>query len=144
MRLADLMQPDVKTISDSCPAEEAWELMNSNRFHHLVVTQGPLVVGVISDGDLRGVHPNLRREVSVAALMNRDVVTATPHTTVREAANLMRGRSVGSLPVMDGDRLVGIVTTTDLLELLGRSGLDRGHEPPQVRRTARHPRPQNS
>ena len=141
MRLAELMQPDVKTIPESRSAEEAWELMQLHHFHHLVATEGVAVVGIISDGDLRNVRPALRRELSVASLMSRDVVTATPHTTVREAANLMRGRSVGCLPVMEGEHLVGIVTTTDLLELLGRSGVDRHHEAPQVRRTARHPRP---
>jgi CBS domain-containing protein len=47
---------------------------------------------------------------------------------VREAANLMRGRSIGCLPVLDGRKLVGIVTVTDLLELLGR-----GAERPMAR-----------
>ena len=140
MRLADLMQTDVKTITDGRPAEEAWELMKLHGFHHLVVTQGTQVVGVISDGDLRNVRPQLRRELSVASLMNRDVVTAKPHTLVRDAANLMRGRAVGCLPVMEGADLVGIVTTTDLLELIARSGLDRSHLAPQVRQTARFPR----
>jgi len=140
MRLADLMQTDVKTISEARPAEEAWELMKLHGLHHVVVVQGALVVGVISDGDLRNVRPELRREVSVASMMNRDVVTAKPHTTVRDAANLMRGRAVGCLPVMEGPDLVGIVTTTDLLELIARSGLDRSHLAPQVRQTAHFPR----
>jgi len=49
------------------------------------------------------------------------VTTARPDTTVREAANLMRGHAVSCLPVLDGERrLKGIVTVIDLLELLGR------------------------
>lgn len=123
MRLAELMQPDVKTVADTLTCEEAATIMERHSFHHLVVLEGARVAGVLSDGDVRHVRSALRRELSVAALMNRDVVTASPHTTVREAANLMRGRSVGCLPVLEGERLVGIVTTTDLLELIGRGGI---------------------
>lgn len=52
--------------------------------------------------------------------MSPHVAIAEPETTVREAADLMRERLVGSLPVMDGDRLVGIVTATEVFEALGR------------------------
>jgi acetoin utilization protein AcuB len=56
--------------------------------------------------------------------MSEPVVSGHPEMTLRQAANRMRGRSIGCLPVVEGDDLVGIVTTTDLLELLGR-GLTR-------------------
>jgi len=57
-------------------------------------------------------------------LMTGNVVTVAETDTVRRAANLMRGRSIGCLPVTRGGRLVGIVTASDLLVLLGR-GIDR-------------------
>jgi acetoin utilization protein AcuB len=57
--------------------------------------------------------------------MTGRVVTVPPTTTVRQAANLMRGRSIGCLVVTDPTRIVGIVTVSDLLELLGQ-GADRG------------------
>jgi CBS domain-containing protein len=61
----------------------------------------------------------------VRELMTAKLVTATPETTVREAANLMRGHNVNCLPVFNGrDRLTGIVTAVDLLELIGR-GVER-------------------
>jgi acetoin utilization protein AcuB len=56
--------------------------------------------------------------------MSEDLVTASPQMTVRQAANLMRGRGIGCLAVIEGARPVGILTTTDLLELIGR-GADR-------------------
>jgi CBS domain-containing protein len=49
-------------------------------------------------------------------------VTVEPTTTVRKAANLMAGRSIGGVVVTERGRFVGIVTITDLLELLGRGG----------------------
>ena len=56
--------------------------------------------------------------------MTTPVVTATPTMTVRQAANLMRGRSIGCLVVVRAGRPIGIVTVSDLLELMGR-GFDR-------------------
>jgi CBS domain-containing protein len=56
--------------------------------------------------------------------MTADVVAIPPTTTLKKAANMMRGRSIGCLVVTRDGRPVGIVTTADLLELIGR-GLDR-------------------
>ena len=55
--------------------------------------------------------------------MTKDVVTVTPDTTVKRVANLMRGRSIGCAVVTDKGRVAGIVTTSDLLELLGRGSI---------------------
>jgi CBS domain-containing protein len=57
--------------------------------------------------------------------MTVPAVTIAPTATVKRAANVMRGRSIGCLVVSDRGRAVGIVTVSDLLELIGR-GLDRG------------------
>jgi acetoin utilization protein AcuB len=59
----------------------------------------------------------------VTELMTADVITVTPETPVEEAARIMADKKIGGLPVMDGDRLVGIITETDIfkvfLEMLG-------------------------
>jgi CBS domain-containing protein len=69
--------------------------------------------------------------------MAADPVSASPATTLRQAANLMRGRSVGCLLVVEDGRVVGIVTTTDLLEQLGR----RATRPPVRTERPSLPRP---
>jgi CBS-domain-containing membrane protein len=56
--------------------------------------------------------------------MTSRVVTVGRHETIRVVANMMRGRTIGCMPVVDKDRLVGIVTVSDLLQLLGR-GIER-------------------
>jgi len=121
MRLQDIMSTDIKTIEPGAGLEEARSLMRQNRIHHLLVFTGGEVVGVVSDRDLAQ-----RTEVrdGVAGVMSEDLVTAGPQMTVRQAANLMRGRGIGCLAVVDGDRPVGILTTADLLELIGR-GVER-------------------
>jgi CBS domain-containing protein len=76
----------------------------------------------------------------VADLMSDDVVSVEDTDTVRDAANLMRGRGFRCLPVMRKGRLVGIVTISDLLVLLGR-GIDRPS--PSGRRNLHHRGPHN-
>lgn len=121
MRLQEIMNTEVVTIGPDDAASTAWARMQRKRIRHLVVTRGTRLLGVLSERDLGGRDGNVvRRGRTVRELMTRQVASATPGMTLRQAANLMRGRRVGSLPVMEGGRVVGIVTATDVLDELGR------------------------
>jgi CBS domain-containing protein len=123
MRVSEIMSAPVYTIGEGDTAIAAWETMRFRRTRHLVVNDADRhVVGVISASDLGGKNGEaLRARRRVRELMTEKLVTVNPETTVREAANLMRGHAVDCLPVFNGrDRLKGIVTTMDLLELIGR------------------------
>jgi acetoin utilization protein AcuB len=126
MCVQDVMTEGVETISPVTAVEDAWNVMRTKRIHHLVVTKGSRIVGVLSDRDTGGPKGAIfRRTRTVGELMTAPVVTVPPETTVRKAANLMRGRSIGCLVVANGGgRIAGIVTISDLLDLIGR-GLDR-------------------
>jgi CBS domain-containing protein len=126
MRVQDVMTERVRTIGPSAAASVAWNLMRLHGIHHLVVTEGNRLVGVFSDrdaGSRRGGAITMNK--AVADLMTAPALTVEPTTTVRQAANLMRGRSIGCLVVVKSGRVVGIITVSDLLDLVGR-GLDRG------------------
>lgn len=127
MRVTEIMTAPVYTIGAEETATTAWETMRFRRTHHLVVKDGEgHVVGIVSASDLGGKNGEpIRARRRVRELMTEKLVAATPQTTVREAANLMRGHGVNCLPVFNGrDRLKGIVTVVDLLELIGR-GMER-------------------
>jgi len=125
MRVQDIMTKPVKTISPTAGAGEAWEIMRGGGIHHLVVVRGTEVVGVLSHRDAGGRLGSAARSVrTVEDLMTAPVVQVEPTTTIRRAANLMRGRSIGCVVVTERDRVVGIVTVSDLLELIGR-GVDK-------------------
>jgi len=125
MRVQDVMTQAVQTISPETTAEKAWDLMRAKNIHHLVVNEGPHIVGVLSDGDIGGREGGpVRKHHIVSELMTPRVVTVPPTTTIRRAANLMRGRSIGCLVVANRERTFGIVTVADLLQLLGR-GIER-------------------
>jgi acetoin utilization protein AcuB len=125
MRAQEFMSEAVETVTPRTAAEKAFQQMRLKGIHHLVVTEGERLVGVISDRDVGGVRgASLRKGRTVADLMTPRVVTAAPTTSVRQAANLMRGHSIGCLVIAEGRRVLGIITVADLLTLLGR-GLDR-------------------
>ena len=118
------MRPRRIWVVDDASAADAWERMRAARIRHLVVKQGAEIVGVLSERDLGGRSgATVRRDRSVADLMTRSVLTARPKDTLRSAATRMRGASVGCLPVTEGRRLVGLVTVSDLLELVGRGAM---------------------
>lgn len=124
MRLSELMQQRVLTIDSQASASAAWSQMKRNRIRHLVVTSESELAGVISERDLSGPHgEEARKSRSVEELMSPRIVSGTPRMTLREAANLMRGRIIGSLPVLEGGHLVGIVTATDVFDALGRGAI---------------------
>jgi len=123
MRVTDIMSAPVHTIGAEEPATAAWEAMRLYRTRHLVVSsEEGRVIGVVSASDLGGKHgESIRVRRRISDLMTEKLVVAQLETTVREAANLMRGHEVNCLPVFDSrGHLKGIVTTVDLLELIGR------------------------
>jgi CBS domain-containing protein len=126
MRITEAMTDHVRTVPQTMSALDAHSLMKTTKMHHLVVTKAARVVGVISARDIssQGRPPKIPDGVTVEDLMSSPVVTIESGETVRKAANLMQGRTIGCLPVTDHGRLVGIITLSDLLQVLGR-GTDR-------------------
>jgi predicted transcriptional regulator len=115
MQIQDVMTAKVMTIEAHDSIANARTSMRHARVHQLVVTgQHGQVVGVLGAADLNGA-PDAGR---VEDFMSRRLLTVGPDTTVRAAAALMRAHAVGSLPVMQGQRLVGIVTVSDMLKVV--------------------------
>jgi acetoin utilization protein AcuB len=122
MRLQDIMTTDVITVSVAETVKKARSLMGLHGVHHLVVVDGRIVAGIVTEDMLR--WGQAQDMGCVQDVMHRQPVTAPPTMTVREAANLLRGRVSSVLPVVDDrQHLVGIVTISDFLELLGRGAV---------------------
>ena len=137
MRVQDVMKTAVHTVAPGTAAGEAWEHMRAAGFHHLVVQDDSGVVGILSDRDIGGRRgAALRAGRTVADLMTTRVRTVAPTDTIRKAANIMRGRSIGCLVVVSGEQVVGLIPTSALLGLLGR-GVERP-TPTTTRWTLRH------
>jgi CBS domain-containing protein len=120
MIVGDILDPEPPVAAPDETAPAAWDRMHAQRTDHLIVVREGRVVGVVSRHDLGGPSGGSHRRMgrSVADLMHKDVVTVSPSSSVRHAASLMRHHGIGCLPVVDRDRLVGMVTVSRLLELL--------------------------
>jgi acetoin utilization protein AcuB len=120
LKLGDILDAQPVTASPHESAGAAWKRLRAADSDHLVVLRDGNVVGVLSrhdlDGPAGGTHRRMGRRVG--DLMGRDVVTATPGTSVRGGSMRMRRRGVGCLPIVARGRLVGLVTVARLLEVL--------------------------
>jgi CBS domain-containing protein len=121
MKIADLMSRRVHVAGPDLDAETAWRCMQQLQVRHLVVVDGQeQVIGLLSEHDLGGRHgAQVRHDRSVRDLMTPEPLCLDPEANVQQAAELLRGFSIGCFPVVSGTALVGIVTTSDLLECLG-------------------------
>jgi CBS domain-containing protein len=122
MRVYEVMSKAVETVKPAVQASEAKTRMRQKRIHHLVVTEGSELQGIVSDRDLGGPKlPKVLGKWTVGDLMTSPVITVTSRTPVRRAAALMRGRSIGSLVVTSANgKVAGIVTVADLLEQIAK------------------------
>lgn len=136
MLVKDRMSKPPITVRQDVDVETALRLMHSEDIRRLpVVDKQGKMVGIVSELDLLKVSPSpatslsvyeipyLLSKIKMKDVMTRDVVSVAEDTTLEEAARVMSDNKIGGLPVMRGDKVVGIITETDLfktfLEMLG-------------------------
>lgn len=129
MKVQELMATEVLTVAPDDEVDRVFFLIHFEKVRHLPVVERGKVVGIVSDRDLhKALGPRgKRRSVQgskatlsiiprkVRHIMRRGVITVSPRTEAAEAAALMAKRKIGALPVVQKDKLVGIITATDLL-----------------------------
>ncbi|HML04091.1 MAG TPA: CBS domain-containing protein [Candidatus Bathyarchaeia archaeon] len=121
-KLSKIMIEDVVTIRPSATVRQAAELMNLHEIGCLLVVDQEKPVGIITERDiLKRVicRSKPSQKTKVGDLMSKPLITASSHMHAGEAAKLMLERNVKKLPVVEGGRLVGLVTITDLLRSQG-------------------------
>ena len=144
LRVGDVMETDWPTLGPESTVEEAIKLFAEERVSGAPVVEDGRLVGIITEGDLifqdadvrapgfldilGGIVPlgdtdEYRREalksagVTVSEVMTDDPVTVTPEATLAETATIMADRRKKILPVVEGGRLVGVITRMDILTL---------------------------
>ena len=133
MDVKELMTAPAITAPPTMPVLEARQLMIDKQIRHLLVTDGPKLLGIVTDRDIRLNLPSpatslsvweinyLLARMTVESAMTRAVITVDPRRDARGAAQLMLYHKIGALPVVDGATLVGIITETDLLRAFVKS-----------------------
>jgi acetoin utilization protein AcuB len=119
---------DVIVVPPELDLQAAWRLMEREKIRHLVVLRGSGIVGIVSDRDIlaRGLwrHGTLELDpkLMVVNAMSPTPYTVSPRARVSEVARLMVEKQIDAVPVVDAEeRVVGLVTSTDLLALIADS-----------------------
>ncbi len=122
------MKRDPVTVAPDASFRHAMTLIRQKGIRHLPVVEDGRLVGIVTDRDIRQTSPSpatslaihelhyLLEKVTVREVMTRKVISVTPDTPIEEAARLMLRHKIGGLPVLEGEKLVGIITETDLLQ----------------------------
>jgi CBS domain-containing protein len=129
----DWMTADPITAPPTMTLPDALKLMHERGIRRLPILEHGRLVGIVTRGDLRGAQPSQATSLSVFELhylvgritldqiMTRNPVTVPDTATIPEAARLMLQHKIAGLPVLRGDRLVGIITESDIFRLVVRT-----------------------
>lgn len=117
MKIHSLMIPDPITVTLHTSISEAIELMKINSIRHLpVVSENNRLEGFLTLADLKqGLIPSMVSDLSLKDLMIKDPITVDPDQEIEYAAQLIYNHKIGGMPVVKGDKLVGIITAADIL-----------------------------
>jgi len=117
MKIKVLMTPDPITITEKTSISEAIELMKINSIRHLpVVSKRNLLKGFVTLADLKqGLIPSMVGDVSLNDLMIKNPITVDPDDDIEIAAQLIYKHKIGGMPVVKKDKLVSVITVTDIL-----------------------------
>lgn len=130
MLVKDWMTTYVHTVAPQEPIADAIQLMKEKNVRHLPVVDKGVVVGLLSDIDIKSYVPSkgtsldvyelnyLLAKTTASQVMSKPVVTVSPDTPVEEAAMILFDQRLGCLPVVEGSKLVGIISDRDMYRVL--------------------------
>ena len=129
-RVRDYMTPDPQTLDVQSTLLDAVLLIRRAELRHIPILQDGRAVGILTDRDVGRVAPSVLGSVSpqeynrffeetrVGKVMTRNPVSIAPGAPLAEAVNLLYKNKLGCLLVLDGNRLIGIITVSDMLRAL--------------------------
>ncbi|WP_250433081.1 CBS domain-containing protein [Hanstruepera flava] len=129
--ISEIMTKNVITLNYTDELETAERLFKKHHIRHIPVVSGDTIKGILSytdllrisfadavDEDEDTIDTVVYNMFTIDQVMAKNMVSVTSDTTIKEVAEILSKREFHALPVVDNDRLVGIVTTTDLINYL--------------------------
>jgi acetoin utilization protein AcuB len=126
------MTSNLRTVKPHDSVAHARAILEEHRINQLPVVRNGILVGIVTDRDLRDAvdsvatsaqqagavetAPRTGDQIPVANVMTHHVITLAPDSTITTVAELMRRERIGSVPIIDGQSLVGLVTRSDILQ----------------------------
>jgi CBS domain-containing protein len=124
MNIRDVMTSNPRTLAPGDSLQAAARIMRDEDTGVVPIVENGKVVGLITDRDIviRSVADGGASSKAVREIASGDVVSVSPDTTTKEAERIMGERQIRRLPVVENDRLVGIVSLGDIAVKEGRDG----------------------
>jgi CBS domain-containing protein len=118
----DWMSRNPVTVEVERTVGQVVHLMRARGIRHVLVMDGERLAGIVSNRDVRSLpiedEPRVLSGSLVTQVMSEHPVTVSPEARLTDAAREMLDRKIGALPVVEGDRPIGILTKSDALEAL--------------------------
>ena len=125
MKVSDCMTPEPTCLGPDDTLTAAKALMDAGDFRAVPVIKNDHLVGIVTDRDLRK-YWQKPEGTKVGAIMSKNTICISPDDSVNEAVRMLLSHKIGGLPVIRKHKLVGIITTTDILKaVLGFRELDK-------------------
>ncbi len=116
MRVSEIMSQEIVTITPDKRVGQALQLMQKHQIRHLPVLEGGRMVGWITSRDLREVLlASMLEKITVADVMIKAPISVSAEMGIEEAARLIKEHKIGGMPVLEGDKLVGVITMLDVI-----------------------------
>ncbi len=128
-KVANVMTKDVITVNVNNSLKEANDTFSKNNIRHIPVVSGETLIGILSKTDIlrisfgdtfgdeqTGSDEAIFDMLSINQVMKHSPLTVSSENTVKEAAEILADKEFHALPVVDNDKLVGIITTTDIIK----------------------------
>jgi nanoRNase/pAp phosphatase (c-di-AMP/oligoRNAs hydrolase)/CBS domain-containing protein len=115
VQLSDLISYPVLTVDATMPMEAVREFLEENGCTGVPVVNGDQMVGVISIRDFRKVKKTAHMQSPVKAFMSTDIISIAPDKSPMEAARIMIRHDIGRMPVVEDDKLIGIISRSDVM-----------------------------
>ena len=117
--VSDIMKKKVISIDETKTIKEAASLMNEAKIGSIIITKDDIPVGILTERDFvtKIAVEEIPLSVSLSQVMIKPLLVVTPNQTVWEAAEIMKNMGVHRLAVQEGDKIIGMVSTTDLVKI---------------------------
>ncbi|MEN2999348.1 MAG: CBS domain-containing protein [Acidilobaceae archaeon] len=126
MLVSELVRREPLKVSPSQTLLQAAKIMAENNVGSVLVAEGERLVGIFTERDLlRAVARGAPLDSPVEAFMSRNLITISPRDTVFKAIELMTKHNIRHLPVVEGERLIGVISIRDVTEWIRRSMAER-------------------
>ena len=116
--VGDMMSSPVTTVSPTLPVSQVIGMMYSSKHLGFPVVERDTLIGMITLADVNRTSPIDREAMQVRDIMTRDPIVLPPSAPVIDALKIMSARDIGRIPIVQDDKILGIVTRSDILKVM--------------------------